>query len=102
MITLNHYLILSGLLFSTGLFGVLSRRNAISILMSIELMLQSVNINFVAFNKFIIPNILEGQIFAIFIIVVAAVEVAVGLAIVLSVYRLKETIFLDEINLMKW
>jgi NADH-quinone oxidoreductase subunit K len=97
-----HYLILAGLLFCIGLFGVLSRRNAILILMSIELMLQAVNINLVAFAKFIHPQILEGQVFAIFVIVVAAVEVAVGLAIILSIYRLKETIFIDEINLMKW
>lgn len=102
MIGLTHYLILSSILFCVGLFGVLSRRNAILILMGIELMLNAVNINLISFAKFITPQILEGQIFAVFVIVVAASEVAVGLALILSIYRLRETIFIDEINLMKW
>jgi len=101
-IGLEHYLILSVVLFSIGLYGVLAKRNAIVILMSIELMLNAVNIAMVAFSRYIVPLLLTGQVFAIFIIVVAAAEAAVGLAIILAIYRGRETIDATEINLMKW
>ena len=99
---LEHYLILSAILFSIGLYGALAKRNAIVILMSIELMLNGVNIAMVAFSRFIVPLLLTGQVFAIFIMVVAAAEVAVGLAIIISIYRNRGTIDATQINLMKW
>ncbi len=99
---LYHYLILSAILFSIGLYGVLAKRNAVIILMCIELMLNAVNITLVAFSRYVVPALLTGQIFAIFIIVVAAAEVAVGLAIILAIYRGLETIDATKIDLMKW
>jgi NADH:ubiquinone oxidoreductase subunit K len=99
---LEHYLILSAVLFSIGLYGALAKRNAIVILMSIELMLNAVNIALVAFSRYITPLLLTGQVFAIFVMVVAAAEVAVGLAIIISIYRYRETIDATMINLMKW
>jgi len=101
-IGLEHYLILSVILFSIGLYGALSKRNAIIILMSIEIMLNAVNIAMVAFSRYIVPELLTGQLFAIFIMVVAAAEAAVGLAIIITIYRNHETIDATEINLMKW
>jgi NADH:ubiquinone oxidoreductase subunit K len=101
-IGLEHYLILSVILFSIGLYGALSKRNAIVILMSIEIMLNAVNIAMVAFSRYIVPQLLTGQLFAIFIMVVAAAEAAVGLAIIIAIYRSRETIDATEINLMKW
>ncbi len=101
-IGLEHYLILSAILFSIGLYGVLAKRNAIIILMSIELMLNAVNIAMVAFSRYIVPLLLTGQLFAIFIIVVAAAEATVGLAIIIGIYRSRETIDATEVNLMKW
>lgn len=86
-LSLEHYLILSALLFSIGLYGALTKRNAVIILMCIELMLNAVNITMVSFSRYVVPSLLTGQIFAIFIIVVAAAEVAVGLAIILAIYR---------------
>jgi len=97
-----HYLALAAILFSIGLFGVLTRRNVIGILMSLELMFNAANINFVAFNKYIVTDGLTGQIFAIFIIVVAAAEAVVGLAIVLLIYRNWQGIDMDHVNIMKW
>jgi NADH:ubiquinone oxidoreductase subunit K len=85
-----------------GIFGVLTRRNAIGVLMSIELMFNAVNINFVAFSKFVAPTGFVGQIFAIFVITIAAAEATVGLAIVLLIYRNYKGINVDEINIMKW
>lgn len=102
MIPLYFYLILAAMLFCIGLYGVLTRRNAIGILMSIELLLNSVNINLVAFAKYITPEEITGQIFTIFVITIAAAEAVVGLALIISIYRTRETIFMDEINLMKW
>lgn len=99
---LNHYLILSAVLFCIGLYGALSRRNAIIIMMCIEIMLNSVNISLVAFSHFVAPLLLTGQIFAIFVIVVAAAEAAVGLAIVISIYRNRETVDVSRIDLLKW
>ena len=101
-IGLEHYLILSTILFSIGLYGALAKRNAIVILMSIELMLNAVNIAMVAFSRYIVPLLLTGQVFAIFIMVVAAAEVAVGLAIIIAIYRSYETIDATRIDLMKW
>ena len=99
---LEHYLILSVTLFSIGLYGALAKRNAIVILMSIEIMLNAVNIAMVAFSRYIVPLLLTGQVFVIFIMVVAAAEVAVGLAIIIAIYRNRVTIDATEINLMKW
>ena len=99
---LEHYLILAAVLFSIGLFGALTKRNAVIILMCIELMLNAVNITMVAFSSYIVPLLLTGQVFAIFVIVVAAAEVAVGVAIILAIYRGLETIDISKINLMKW
>ena len=99
---LAHYLILSSALFCVGIFGLLTRRNAIGILISIELMFNAVNINFVAFSRFLSPDALSGQIFAIFIITIAAAEAAVGLAIVILIYRNFRGVEVDKINFMKW
>lgn len=99
---LQHYLVLSAVLFSIGLYGALSRRNAIMILMSIEIMLNAVNLSMVGFSRYVVPALLTGQVFAIFIVVVAAAEAAVGLAIVMAVYRSRETVDATQINLMKW
>lgn len=101
-IGLEHYLVLSAVLFAIGLYGVLAKRNAIVILMSIEIMLNAVNITMVAFSRYIVPALLTGHIFAIFIIVVAAAEATVGLAIIIGIYRNRETIDANQINLMKW
>ncbi|MDH4223704.1 MAG: NADH-quinone oxidoreductase subunit NuoK [candidate division Zixibacteria bacterium] len=99
---LNHYLALSALLFCIGIFGVLTRRNAIGILMSIELLFNAVNINFVAFARFINPQEITGQIFTIFVITVAAAEAAVGLAIIILIYRQHKGVEVDRVNIMKW
>jgi len=99
---LEHYLILSTVLFAIGLYGALSKRNAIVILMSIELMLMAVSIALVAFSRYIVPLALTGQVFVIFVMVVAAAEAAVGLAIIIAIYRGYETIDATKINLMKW
>ena len=101
-IGLQHYLILSAVLFSIGLYGVLAKRNAVIILMCVELMLNAVNITLVAFSRYIVPVMLTGQVFAIFVIVVAAAEVAVGLAIIFAIYRGLEDIDVSKIDLLKW
>ena len=101
-VNLWSYLTLSAILFSIGFYGVVTRRNAIAILMSIELMFNSVNINLIAFNRYVTPGEFVGQIFAIFVIVVAAAEVTVGLAIVILIYRNWRSIDADRVNLMKW
>ena len=97
-----HYLSLAAILFSIGFFGVVTRRNAIAILMSLELMFNAVNINLIAFNRYVTPGDLLGQIFAIFVIVIAAAEAVVGLSIVILIYRHWRGIDVDRINLMKW
>jgi NADH-quinone oxidoreductase subunit K len=99
-ITLQHYLLISALLFCIGIFAVITKRNAIVMLMGIELMLNAANINLVAFSKFDAVMI-QGQMFALFVIVIAAAEASVGLAIVLRVYELFKTANLDEIDQMK-
>jgi len=102
MIPLSWYLILSAALFSIGLFGVLARRNAIAILLGVELMLNAVNINLVAFWRYLNPVQMTGQVFAIIVFAVAAAEVAVGLALVISVYRNRKTVVADELDMLKW
>ncbi|HWO71043.1 MAG TPA: NADH-quinone oxidoreductase subunit NuoK [Actinomycetota bacterium] len=93
-------LLFSAALFSIGVYGVLARRNAVMVLMAIELMLNAVNLNLVAFSQYLAD--LAGQVFALFVIAVAAAEVGIGLAIVILVYRNRETINVDEVNLLKW
>lgn len=99
---LQHYLILSAVLFSIGLYGALGRRNALVILMSIELMLNATNISLVAFSHYVVNAALTGQVFALFVIVVAAAEAVVALAIIMTIYRNRKTVAIDKINLMKW
>lgn len=100
MITLTHYLVLSAILFTMGVIGVLIRRNAIIIFMCIELMLNAVNLSFVAFAHYL--NSMQGQLFVFFTMTVAAAEAAVGLAIIVAIFRNKETVNIDDINIMKW
>ncbi|HZE69554.1 MAG TPA: NADH-quinone oxidoreductase subunit NuoK [Pyrinomonadaceae bacterium] len=103
---LSKFLVIGALLFIIGVAGVLTRRNIIVIFMSIELILNAANLNFIAFSRYLQDtgnvNALAGQIFAIFVIVVAAAEAAIGLGIVIALYRNKETIWVDEIDLLKW
>jgi NADH-quinone oxidoreductase subunit K len=100
MVPLQLYLILSAIMFIVGAVGVVTRRNAIIVFMSIELMLNSVNLTFVAFSAFL--GDATGQVFVFFVMTVAAAEAAVGLAIVIALFRRKQTVNLDEINIMKW
>ncbi|MFV1949376.1 MAG: NADH-quinone oxidoreductase subunit NuoK [Anaerolineales bacterium] len=100
-IPLNWFLVVAAALFCIGLYGVLSRRNAIGILMGLELMLNAVNINLVAFWRYLDPVRMTGQVFALFVFAVAAAEVAVGLALVISIYRNRDTVVVEEIDLLK-
>ena len=100
MVETHHYLVLSALLFSIGVVGVLTRRNILIIFMSIELMLNAVNINLIAFSSQLKDVV--GQTFAIFVITVAAAEAAIGLGIVIALFRNRETVNVDEVDLMKW
>ena len=102
MIPLSWYLYLSAALFSIGLFGVMTRRNAVAILLSVELMLNAVNINLVAFWRYGDTAAMAGQVFAIIVFAVAAAEVAVGLSLIYSIYRRRSTVIADELDLMKW
>ncbi|MGH2453435.1 MAG: NADH-quinone oxidoreductase subunit NuoK [bacterium] len=99
---LTHYLVVAALLFGLGFYGILTRRNAVAILMGIELMLNATNINLVAFNRYVAPAAVSGHVFALVIITLAACEAAVGLALVMAAYRNLETIHVDEITLMRW
>jgi NAD(P)H-quinone oxidoreductase subunit 4L len=99
---LNHYLALSAILFCIGLYGVLVKRNAIIILMCLEIMLNGVNIALVAFSRFVTPAAMTGQVFTIFIVVVAAMEAAVGVGIIIAVFRNRGSINTTDINLLKW
>lgn len=103
---LSKFLVIGALLFIIGVAGVLTRRNIIVIFMSIELILNAANLNFIAFSRYLEEtgnaNALAGQVFTIFVIVVAAAEAAIGLGIVIALYRNKETIWVDEIDLLKW
>lgn len=101
-IPLEHFLIVSGLLFSLGVYGVLARRNAVLILMSIELMLNAVSINMVAFAVYTAPELFAGIIFAIFVITIAAAEVGLALGIILRIYRNRATANVDEVDQLKW
>ena len=98
---LEHFLALSAVLFAIGLYGALAKRNMIAVLLCIEIMLSAVNISMVAFSRYITPVALTGQVFAIFIMVVAAAEAAVGLAIIIALYRRRGTVDSTEIDLMK-
>ena len=100
MIRLFLPLTFSAVLFATGVYGVLARRNAVMVLMAIELMLNAVNVNLIAFSQSL--GQLTGQVFALFVIAVAAAEVGIGLALVILIYRNRETINVDEVNLLKW
>jgi NADH-quinone oxidoreductase subunit K len=103
---LSKFLVIGALLFIIGVAGVLTRRNIIVIFMSIELILNAANLNFIAFSRYLSEtgnvNALAGQVFTVFVIVVAAAEAAIGLGIVIALYRNKETIWVDEIDLLKW
>jgi len=100
MITVNHYLVLSAILFSLGTFGVLTRKNAIVIFMCVELMLNAVNLSFISLSHYL--GNMDGQIFVFFIMTVAAAEAAVGLALMIAFFRNRESIAVDDFNLLKW
>lgn len=100
MITVNHYLLLSAILFSIGTFGVLMRKNAIVVFMCIEVMLNSVNLTFIALSRHV--GNMDGQIFVFFVMTVAAAEAAVGLALIIAFFRNKGTIEIDDFNMLKW
>jgi NADH-quinone oxidoreductase subunit K len=102
VIPLSWYLFLSAALLCIGIYGVLSRRNAVAILMGIELMLNAVNLNLVAFWRYLSPHVISGQVFAVMVFAVAASEAAVGLALIISIYRRRSTVVAEEIDLMKW
>jgi NADH-quinone oxidoreductase subunit K len=103
---LSKFLVIAALLFIIGVAGVLTRRNIIVIFMSIELILNAANLNFIAFSRYLQStgnvNALAGQLFSVFVIVIAAAEAAIGLGIVIALYRNKETIWVDEIDILKW
>jgi NADH:ubiquinone oxidoreductase subunit K len=100
--TIAQFLVLSAALFSIGIYGVLIRRNAVLVLLSVELMLAAVNINFVAFGRYFADSAAGGQVFALFIITVAAAEVGIGLAIVLLIFRNRASANIDELDVLKW
>ncbi|MGI8407563.1 MAG: NADH-quinone oxidoreductase subunit NuoK [Actinomycetota bacterium] len=97
-----YFLVLSAMLFSIGVYGVLARQNAVLVLLSIELMLNAVNINLVTFSAMLQDSGVPGQVFALFVIAVAAAEVGVGLAIVILIYRNRQSVDVDDMSLMKW
>lgn len=99
---LEYFLILAAALFCIGVYGLVSSRNVIRVLMSIELMLNAVNINLMAFSNYLDPAQIKGQVFSVFVITIAAAEAAVGLAIVLSIYRNRDTVDMERFNLLKW
>lgn len=101
MIPLWMYLLVAAAIFTIGVYGVLSRRTAVAILMSVELMLNAVIINLVAFWRYLTPENMSGQAFAAFVFVVAAAEAAVGLAIIIAVYRTRKSVVVDDVNLLK-
>ena len=102
-VDLEHYLVVGALLFAVGLYLALAKRNAIAILMGIELMLNAVNLTFVSFSRFIVaPRPIDGQVFALFVIAVAAAEAAVALALVVAIYRHRQTVDINRMNLLRW
>jgi NADH-quinone oxidoreductase subunit K len=102
MVPLTWYLIVAAALFCIGIYGVLARRNSVGILMGVELMLNAVNINLVAFWRYLAPSEPTGQVFALFVLVVAAAEAVVGLALIISVYRDRRSIDAEKIDLLRW
>jgi NAD(P)H-quinone oxidoreductase subunit 4L len=102
MLQLQYFLIVAAALFCIGIYGLVTSRNAIRVLMSIELLLNSVNLNLMAFSNFLDPEGIRGQVFSVFVITIAAAEAAVGLAIVLSIYRNRGTVDMEQFNLLKW
>ena len=102
-VTLEQVLIVGGVLFAIGLYVALAKRNAVAVLMGIELMLNAVNLTFIAFARFVeSPRPIDGHVFAIFVITIAAAEAAVALALVVAVYRFRETVDVDRVNLLRW
>jgi len=101
MVSLEHYLILSAIIFSVGVVGALSKRNIITVLMSIELMFNASNLAFIAFTRFVSPQVLTGHVFAMFVVTVAAAEVALALAIVIAMFRSRESVDITVIESMK-
>ena len=106
-VTLTHFIVLSAVLFCIGLYGVLAKRNVVAILMSVELMFNSVNVALIAFSRYppadaTASAALTGQVFSLFIIAVAAAEAAVALALILAIYRLRRSVNVEEVNLLKW
>ncbi|UZQ55159.1 NADH-quinone oxidoreductase subunit NuoK [Trichothermofontia sichuanensis B231] len=99
---LQYFLLIAAALFGIGIYGLVNSRNAIRVLMSIELMLNAVNLNLVAFSNYLDPQEIKGQVFGVFVITVAAAEAAVGLAIVLAIYRNRDTVDMEQFNLLKW
>ena len=102
MVPLSWYLTLAAALFCIGLYGVLARRNAVAILMGVELMLNAVIINLVAFWRYLQPTQISGQVFAVIVFAVAAAEASVGLALIISIYRRRNSVVAEEMNLMRW
>ncbi len=101
MINLEHFLVLSAIMFCIGLWGALSKRNIVAILMCIEIMFNGVNIAFIAFSRYNSPTLLTGHVFAIFVIAIAAAEVSLGLAIVIAVFRSRQTVEVGEVGILK-
>jgi len=99
---LEYFLILAAALFCIGIYGLVISRNVIRVLMSIELMLNAVNLNLMAFSNYLDPDGIKGQVFSVFVITIAAAESAVGLAIVLAIYRNRDTVDMEQFNLLKW
>jgi NAD(P)H-quinone oxidoreductase subunit 4L len=102
MLQLQYFLILAAALFCIGIYGLVTSRNAVRVLMSIELMLNAVNLNLMGFSNYIDSVEIKGQVFTVFVIAIAAAEAAVGLAIVLSIYRNRDTVDMEQFNLLKW
>ncbi len=102
MVPLWFYLVVAAALFAIGAYGALARRNAIAIVMSVELMLNAANINLVAFWRYLNPFEINGQLFAAFVFIVAAAEAAVGLALIISIYRSRQTVIVEDVNMLKW
>ena len=99
---LQYFLIVAAALFCIGIYGLINSRNAVRVLMSVELMLNAVNLNFMAFSDFLDPLEVKGQVFTVFVIAIAAAEAAIGLAIVLAIYRNRDTVDMEQFNLLKW
>jgi len=100
--SLEPFLITAAALFCIGIYGLITSRNAVRVLMSVELMLNAVNLNLIAFSNFLDSGNIRGQVFATFVIAIAAAEAAVGLAIVLSIYRSRDTVDMEQFNLLRW